>query len=51
MNKIWNDLANAIDAVFDFTRKIYTGNGQTYAIFVVVFLVILLLFKDTLFAN
>ena len=51
MDKIWGDLANALDAVFDFTRKIYTGNGQTYAIFVVIFLVILLLFKDTLFAN
>ena len=51
MNKIWSDLGNAVDALFDFTRKIYTGNGQTYAIFVVIFLVILLLFKDTLFAN
>ena len=51
MNKIWSDLGNAVEALFDFTRKIYTGNGQTYAIFVVIFLVILLLFKDTLFAN
>ncbi len=51
MDKIWNDLGNALEAVFDFTRKIYTGNGQTYALFVVIFLVILLLFKDTWFAN
>lgn len=51
MDKIWNDLANALDAIFDFTRKIYTGNGQTYAILVVIFLVILLLFKNTLFAS
>jgi len=51
MDKIWNDLGNALEALTDFTRKIYTGNGQTYALFVVIFLVILLLFKDTLFAN
>ncbi len=51
MNKIWSDLGNAMEALFDFTRKIYTGNGQTYAIFVIIFLVILLLLKDTLFAN
>ena len=51
MNKIWNDLGNALEAIFDFTRKIYTGNGQTYALFVVIFLVILLIFKNTLFAN
>jgi len=51
MDKIWNDLGNAIDSLSDFMRKIYSGNGQTYALFVVIFLVILLLFKDTLFAN
>ncbi|MCK5637125.1 MAG: hypothetical protein KAH67_00355, partial [Flavobacteriaceae bacterium] len=51
MDKIWNDLGNAIDNLSDFIRKIYSGNGQTYALFVVIFLVILLLFKDTLFAN
>ncbi|RUA07398.1 MAG: hypothetical protein DSY82_08165 [Flavobacteriia bacterium] len=51
MNKIWNDIGNALEAVFNFTRKIYTGNGQTYALFVIIFLVILLIFKDSLFAN
>jgi len=51
MNKIWNDIGNALEAVFNFTRKIYTGNGQTYALFVVIFLVLLLIFKDSLFAN
>ncbi len=51
MDKIWNDIGNALEAIFNFTRKIYTGNGQTYALFVVIFLVILLIFKDTLFAN
>lgn len=51
MNKIWNDIGDALEAIFNFTRRIYTGNGQTYALFVVIFLVILLIFKDTLFAN
>ncbi len=51
MNKIWNDIGNALEAVFNFTRRIYTGNGQTYALFVIIFLVILLIFKDSLFAN
>jgi len=51
MDKIWNDLGNALEALTDFTRKIYTGNGQTYALFVIIFLVMLLLFKDSLFAK
>ncbi|MEN8125131.1 MAG: proton-conducting transporter membrane subunit [Bacteroidota bacterium] len=51
MDKIWNDLGNALEAIFDFTRRIYTGNGQTYALFVIIFLVILLIFKNTLFTN
>jgi formate hydrogenlyase subunit 3/multisubunit Na+/H+ antiporter MnhD subunit len=51
MDKIWNDIGNALEAIFNFTRRIYTGNGQTYALFVIIFLVILLFFKDTFFAN
>ena len=51
MDKIWNDLGNALEAIFDYTRRIYSGNGQTYALFVVIFLVILLIFKNTLFSN
>jgi len=49
MSKIWNELGAGLEALFNFTRKIYTGNGQTYAIFVIAFLVIMLLLKDTLF--
>jgi NADH-quinone oxidoreductase subunit M len=49
MNKIWQDLADAFEAFFGFARKIYTGNGQTYAMFVIAFLAILLLFKDYIF--
>jgi NADH-quinone oxidoreductase subunit M len=49
MNKIWKDFGNNLEVFFGFFRKIYTGNGQTYAFFVVVFLVLLLLFKNFIF--
>ena len=44
VTKIYEDLGNGFEALFDFTRKIYTGNGQTYAIYVVAFLVGLLIY-------
>ena len=49
MDKIYNAIGESLEAVFDFTRSIYTGNGQTYAIYVIVFVVILLIFKDSIF--
>ncbi len=49
MNKIWEDFGNALEAFFNFFRRIYTGNGQTYALYVIGFLVLLLLFKDYIF--
>ncbi len=49
MNKIWEDLGNALEAFFNFFRRIYTGNGQTYALYVIGFLALLLLFKDYIF--
>lgn len=49
MDKIYNAIGESLEAVFDFVRSIYTGNGQTYAIYVVVFVVILLIFKDAIF--
>jgi len=49
MNKIWEDLGDALEAFFNFFRRIYTGNGQTYALYVIGFLVLLLLFKDMIF--
>jgi len=49
MNKIWKDFGNNLEVFFGFFRKIYTGNGQTYAFFVIVFLVLLLLFKNYIF--
>ena len=50
MNKIWKDLGKNLEEFFGFFRKLYTGNGQTYALFVVIFLVVLLLFKDVIFS-
>ncbi len=49
-NKIWEELGAAFEAFFGFFRKIYTGNGQTYALYVIGFLVLLLLFKDYIFS-
>jgi NADH-quinone oxidoreductase subunit M len=49
IDKYYNGFANGLEALFQFTRRIYTGNGQTYAIYVLVFVVILILFKDIIF--
>jgi len=50
MNKIWKNLGENLEAFFGFLRKLYTGNGQTYAFYVVVFLMVLLLFKNYIFS-
>jgi len=49
IDKYYTGFANGLEALFDFMRRIYTGNGQTYAIYVIIFVVIILLFKDILF--
>ena len=49
MNRIWKNLGQNLEVFFGFLRKIYSGNGQTYAFFVIVFLVLLLLFKNFIF--
>ncbi len=49
MDKIYNTIGESLDALFNFVRTIYTGNGQTYALYVIVFLVIMLIFKDSIF--
>ncbi len=48
-NGIWEDLGAALEAFFGFVRKIYTGNAQTYALYVIVFLVVLLIFARRIF--
>jgi len=45
----YNSFGKGMEAIFDFARRIYTGNGQTYALYVVVFALLLLIFKDRLF--
>jgi len=49
VEKYYVSFANGMEALFDFTRRIYTGNGQTYALYVVIFMVILLLLKNSFF--
>ena len=49
IDKYYTAFANGMEALFEFTRRIYTGNGQTYAIYAIIFLVLLLLFRVNLF--
>ncbi|RKX18061.1 MAG: hypothetical protein DRP35_09870 [Candidatus Zixiibacteriota bacterium] len=46
---IYQGFADGMEGFFDFVRRIYNGNGQTYAIYVIVFFVILLLLGKNLF--
>jgi NADH:ubiquinone oxidoreductase subunit 5 (subunit L)/multisubunit Na+/H+ antiporter MnhA subunit len=48
-DSIYNKIATNLEQAFDQLRFIYTGNGQTYAMYVVVFLVILILFSELIF--
>lgn len=49
IDKYYNEFGRGMEALFDFTRRVYTGNGQTYALYAVIFIVILLMFKNSLF--
>jgi NADH:ubiquinone oxidoreductase subunit 5 (subunit L)/multisubunit Na+/H+ antiporter MnhA subunit len=49
IDKYYTDFGNGLEALFDFVRRIYTGNGQTYAIYVIVFVVVVLVFRNILF--
>ncbi len=44
----YQSIGKGLEALFDFTRRINTGNGQTYALYFVVFIIALLLLKDSL---
>ena len=46
IDKFYNKLASTLEDAFDILRYIYTGNGQTYALYVVIFLVMMLLFSS-----
>jgi len=49
LEPIYQGFANDLEAFFDFVRRLYNGNGQTYAIYVILFFVILLLLSKNLF--
>ncbi len=50
ISKYYDEFADGMEAFFDWTRRIYNGNAQTYAIYVVTFLVILLLIANNIFS-
>ncbi len=47
-DKLFNLFGLNLEEAFDYLRYVYTGNGQTYALYVILFMVILLLFSDML---
>jgi len=48
VSKLYASLADNLEGSFDVMRYVYTGNGQTYALFVVIALAFLFLVKDLL---
>jgi len=48
IDKYMLSFAKGIEDLFEFTRRIYNGNGQTYAIYAMIFLIILLVFGKNL---
>jgi NADH-quinone oxidoreductase subunit M len=48
MSDIYDNIADGLYSFFMFVRRIYTGNGQTYAYYVLIFIVILLIFSNQL---
>lgn len=44
----YNRIGNGIEEFFQFFRRLYTGNGQTYAFYVVIFLTILFIVGATI---
>ena len=49
MDFYYNRFGEGLEAFFNFIRRIYTGNGQTYAIYVMIFIVILIIFSKQIF--
>jgi NADH-quinone oxidoreductase subunit M len=45
----YNRIAAGIEEFFQYFRRIYSGNGQTYAYYVIIFLAILLAVSSTIF--
>jgi len=51
LDDFYNSIGEGLESLFGFIRKIYTGNGQTYAVYVIIFLSILILIGNTIFNN
>ena len=49
VDKIYNLFGKNLEEAFDYLRFVYTGNGQTYALYVILFMAILILFSDMFF--
>ncbi len=49
IDKYMLSFAQGIEDLFEFTRRIYNGNGQSYAIYAMIFLIILLVLGKNLF--
>ena len=49
IDPLYTGFGRGMEAIFDFVRRIYTGNGQTYALYAIIFAVLLLIFKSRLF--
>ncbi len=49
IDKVYTLTGDIFEQAFDYLRYVYTGNGQTYAMYVVLFLAILLLFSELIF--
>jgi len=49
INKVYSAVANFLEQTFDYLRYVYTGNGQTYAMYVILFLSVLLVFSELIF--
>jgi len=47
-DRAYQSIADGLESIFDLMRYIYTGNGQTYAMYVVIFLVFLFVFGTLL---
>ncbi len=49
IDKYYTEIGEGLESLFQFMRRVYTGNGQTYVLYAIVFVVIVLLFKNVLF--
>ncbi len=49
VDKVYNFTGKILEQSFDYLRYVYTGNGQTYAMYVVIFLSILIVFSEMIF--